>query len=179
MESTAAQRLLRYRPMQPGDIDQVCAWFQSPHLAGICGVAGDRSRLELEIMERLESDWLFPHILLMSGRPVGYLQYYVAGVRAKELHLDDARGVLGVDFCVGDPRLLGRGLGSLGLKQAVELLFREAAIRALVADPNPGNTAAIKTYERVGFRVVTGMPLSDRGGLLLRLQKAADAPARA
>jgi RimJ/RimL family protein N-acetyltransferase len=127
-------------------------------------------------MERLESDWLFPHILLMSGRPVGYLQYYAAGVRAKELGLDDGRGVLGVDFCLGDAKLLGRGLGSLGLKQATELLFREPAIRALVSDPDPGNMAAIKTYERVGFRVVPRVPLSDRGGLLLRMLRPPGPP---
>lgn len=162
--------------MQPADIDQVCAWFQQPHLAGACFPHADRARLELQIMERLESDWLFPHVLLMSGRPVGYLQYYAAGVRAKELGLDDGRGVLGVDFCLGDAKLLGRGLGSLGLKQATELLFREPAIRALVSDPDPGNMAAIKTYERVGFRVVPRVPPSDRGGLLLRMPKPAGPP---
>ena len=101
MEAPANARLLRFRPMQPSDIDLVVTWFQEPHLAGVCANNRDRSRLELEVIERLESDWLFPHVLLMSGRPVGYLQYYVAGVRAKELRLDDARGVLGLDLCLG------------------------------------------------------------------------------
>jgi RimJ/RimL family protein N-acetyltransferase len=167
--SDTQTRLFRFRPLTPMDLDLVTGWMQQRHAARWCAQGRGRSQLELDLMERMESDWLFPHLALLGNKPAGYLQYYVAGIRQAELRLDDGHGLLGIDFCIGEPDLLRRGLGTLGLRHAAEMLFREPAIRALVADPHAANIAAIKTYERAGFRLVPGTPLTANGGVLLRL----------
>ncbi len=127
-------------------------------------------------MEVMESDWQFPNLVLLGQRPIGYLQYYVAALRAGELGMADAIGVLGVDAFIGEPELTGKGFGAGLLRQAGELLFREPAIAALVSDPDPANEIAIRAYANAGFIALERHPPTAAGGRLMRLDRPPDRP---
>jgi aminoglycoside 6'-N-acetyltransferase len=53
-----------------------------------------------------------------------------------------------------DPALHGRGLGTEALRRTVEHLTRERGHHRITIDPAAHNAAAIRTYEKVGFRPV-------------------------
>ncbi|HEX2702267.1 MAG TPA: GNAT family protein [Solirubrobacteraceae bacterium] len=53
-----------------------------------------------------------------------------------------------------DPALHGRGLGTEALRRAVELLVTERGHHRITIDPAADNAAAIRTYEKAGFRPV-------------------------
>lgn len=166
--TASAKHLFRFRPLQPADLDRLYQWLQEPHVARWWGDFSDRGRFELHFMEQMESDWRFPNLAVLGQKPVGYMQYDVAALRAGELGLAEAGGVLGLEFLLGDRSLLGKGLGRALVMRAIDLLFREPAIRALVADLAPENEIARKVLSGAGFALSQN---ADHGRMIYRLNR--------
>jgi aminoglycoside 6'-N-acetyltransferase len=67
----------------------------------------------------------------------------------------------GVDLFL-DPALHGRGLGSEAVRRVVRHLIDDLGHHRITIDPATANTAAIRAYEKVGFRSVGVMRRSER-----------------
>jgi aminoglycoside 6'-N-acetyltransferase len=85
-----------------------------------------------------------------------------------------------------DPALHGRGLGAEAVRRVACHLIEERGHHRLTIDPATANTAAIRAYEKVGFRAVGVMRRYERDidgdgwhdGLLMELLAGAeDSPA--
>jgi aminoglycoside 6'-N-acetyltransferase len=61
-----------------------------------------------------------------------------------------------------DPALHGRGLGTEALRRVVRHLIDERGHHRLTIDPAAANAAAIRAYEKVGFRRVGVMRAYER-----------------
>ena len=61
-----------------------------------------------------------------------------------------------------DPALHGRGLGTEAVRRVVRHLIDERAHHRITIDPATENAAAIRAYEKVGFRPVGVMRRSER-----------------
>jgi aminoglycoside 6'-N-acetyltransferase len=61
-----------------------------------------------------------------------------------------------------DPALRGRGLGTEAVRQVVRHLIGELAHHRITIDPAVANAAAIRAYEKVGFRRVGVMRQYER-----------------
>jgi len=59
----------------------------------------------------------------------------------------------GIDLFL-DPALHGRGVGTEAVRQVVRHLFDERGHHRIVIDPAAANAAAIRSYEKVGFKPV-------------------------
>lgn len=93
-------------------------------------------------------------IMEMDGRPIGVIQSYV--VQDYPDYADEVgelvERALSVDLFIGEPALVGRGHGPALLRA---FLRRDLARRCLaycVIGPSRANVAAIRAYEKVGFR---------------------------
>lgn len=81
-----------------------------------------------------------------------------------------------------DPSLHGRGLGSEAVRRVARHLIEERGHHRLTIDPAAANTAAIRAYEKVGFRAVGVMRRYERDvdgedwhdGLLMELLSGED-----
>ena len=62
----------------------------------------------------------------------------------------------GIDLFLG-PAWIGRGLGADAVRTLARHLLCERGHHRLTIDPDAGNAAAIRSYERVGFRIVGTM----------------------
>lgn len=90
----------------------------------------------------------------------------------------------GIDLFL-DPALHGRGLGSEAVRRVVRQLIDERGHHRITIDPAVANVAAIRAYEKVGFRAVGVMRRYERDaggggwhdGLLMELL-AGEEPAR-
>jgi len=112
----------------------------------------------------------------LDMRPVGWLQWYRLGdepAYAPGLDLDPA--AVGIDMSIGEPDLVGHGLGRRLLRSLIDQVVPSAAGSPpeIFIDPDPANHRAIRCYRAVGF-VPTGHVLADPehpGGqrLLMRL----------
>jgi aminoglycoside 6'-N-acetyltransferase len=67
----------------------------------------------------------------------------------------------GVDMFL-DPALHGQGLGTEALRQVVRHLLYERGHHRIAIDPAAANAAAIRAYEKVGFRAVGVMRRYER-----------------
>jgi RimJ/RimL family protein N-acetyltransferase len=67
----------------------------------------------------------------------------------------------GIDLFL-DPALHGRGLGSEAVSRVVRQLIDERGHHRITIDPAVDNAAAIRAYEKAGFRAVGVMRRSER-----------------
>jgi aminoglycoside 6'-N-acetyltransferase len=91
--------------------------------------------------------------ILVDGRVAGLIQYWEES-EPKYRHA-------GVDLFV-DPALHGQGVGTEALSQVVRLLFDEGGHHRITIDPSADNAAAIRSYEKVGFKPVGVMRAYER-----------------
>jgi aminoglycoside 6'-N-acetyltransferase len=64
-----------------------------------------------------------------------------------------------------DPAFHGRGIGTEAVRRVVRLLIEERGHHRITIDPAADNAAAIRSYEKVGFRAV---------GVMRRYERDAD-----
>jgi aminoglycoside 6'-N-acetyltransferase len=67
----------------------------------------------------------------------------------------------GIDLFV-DPMLHGRGVGAEAIRLLVRVLIDERGHHRITIDPAAANAAAVRTYEKVGFRPVGVMRQAER-----------------
>jgi aminoglycoside 6'-N-acetyltransferase len=91
--------------------------------------------------------------ILLDGAIAGLIQYW----EEREPKYRHA----GIDLFV-DPALHGRGVGAEAVWRVVRMLFDERGHHRITIDPAAGNAAAIRSYEKVGFRRVGVMRRSER-----------------
>ena len=78
-------------------------------------------------------------------------------------------GVAGVDLFVGEPELIGRGVGPRILAEFVrEVVFADPATHAVVATVEEPNRRSWRAFEKAGFRHVRDV---EEDGLPHRLMR--------
>jgi aminoglycoside 6'-N-acetyltransferase len=91
--------------------------------------------------------------ILLDGHVVGLIQYWEEQ-EPKYRHA-------GIDLFV-DPTLHGQGVGTEAVRWVVRLLIEERAHHRITIDPACANGAAIRAYEKVGFKRVGIMRKAER-----------------
>jgi aminoglycoside 6'-N-acetyltransferase len=92
-------------------------------------------------------------VIEVDGRVAGMIQFSEES-ESKYRHAE-------VDLFV-DPALHGRGLGTEAVRRVVRHLLDERGHHRITIDPAVDNIAAIRTYEKVGFRRVGVMRRYER-----------------
>lgn len=95
-----------------------------------------------------------PYTILLDDNVVGFIQWY-------EEDDPDYRHA-GLDIFL-DPEFHGRGLGAEALQVMCAHLLDERGHHRLVIDPETANTAAVRSYSKVGFKAVGVMREYARG----------------
>jgi aminoglycoside 6'-N-acetyltransferase len=104
----------------------------------------------------------------VDGKVAGMIQFYEEG-EPRYRHAS-------IDLFL-DPALHGRGLGTEAVKKLVHILIEERGHHRITIDPIVGNGAAIRAYEKAGFKPVGVMRRYERNpdgngwrdGLLMEL----------
>jgi aminoglycoside 6'-N-acetyltransferase len=91
--------------------------------------------------------------ILVDGRVAGMIQYSEE-TEPKYRHA-------AIDLFL-DPALHGQGFGSEAIRRVVRMLIDELGHHRITIDPATGNTAAVRSYEKAGFRAVGVMRQSER-----------------
>jgi len=84
-------------------------------------------------------------VIVVDGAVAGMIQFHE--------ETDPKYRHAGVDLFL-DPAFHGRGLGTEAVRRVVHHLIDELGHRRVTIDPAAANAAAIRTYEKVGFRPV-------------------------
>jgi aminoglycoside 6'-N-acetyltransferase len=132
-----------------------------------------------------EPDPAFPHDEADSTRLTIEVDGRVAGLIQYSEELEPKYRHAAIDIFL-DPAVHGRGIGADAVRRVVRHLFDDRGHHRITIDPAAGNVAAIRCYEKVGFRAVGIMRQYERDtggagwhdGLLMELL-AGDAQAAA
>jgi ribosomal protein S18 acetylase RimI-like enzyme len=119
-------------------------------------------------------EWLErPHVALLDGTPLGYIQSYVA-MGSGDGWWEDERdpGVRGIDQFLADASQLGQGLGTRMVRSFVKQLLLDPAVTLIQTDPSPTNARAIRCYQKAGFRAVAEIDTPDGRALLMHADRA-------
>ncbi|MBW1596652.1 GNAT family N-acetyltransferase [Streptomyces sp. JJ38] len=110
--------------------------------------------LEAEVKEELEDEEIASLAVEYEGRVVGLVQWYA------ETEPDYRHA--GIDVFL-EPGVHGRGLGTDAVRTVAAHLIDDHGFHRLIIDPAAHNAAAIRCYEKVGFRPVGIMRQYERG----------------
>jgi len=158
-----------FRPLAHADLPLLHAWLGRPHWTEWWGPAGTLDEVQAEYGAWIaDPRQVQPHIALLDGRPLGYIQSYVAMGSGEGWWEDETDpGVRGIDQSIADAADLGRGLGTQMVTAFVARLFRDPAVTRVQTDPDPRNARAIRCYEKAGFRAVGEVVTPDGPALLM------------
>lgn len=139
-------------------------WLSAPHAQEWWGTPEEE--LDLIYDGKGEHE---PLIACIHGEPVAYIQ---AWWPSQHTSLPWQNGMSmttrGIDITIGRAEDLGKGLGSLIVKQFSAKLFSEGASR-LVIDPDCRNERAIAAYLKAGFTPFDTYETEDGADLLMEL----------
>ncbi len=164
MNILCKQDSLALRPLlgQPEEYALLLSWLSHPEISRFYG--GDAAREVASIRRHVQKGDVCSCLLLQEERPIGYLQFYEisdAEERAELLLLSYARPY-GLDLFLGEPALLGHGVGTRCLNMVCKYLFAEKQADVLCIDPRVDNPRAIRCYEKVGFFHVKTKPQGEK-----------------
>lgn len=132
------------RPFRPDDVERIAAIQAEPGVARWWGPP-DEADLRRKASGRSGERAL---VIEAGGEPAGIIEYH-------EEDEPDFRHA-GLDLFLAE-RFRGRGLGPDAVRALARYLLRDRAHHRLTIDPAVDNVAAIRAYEKVGFRPVGRM----------------------
>jgi aminoglycoside 6'-N-acetyltransferase len=142
--------------MTEPDLPLVAAWLQRPHLARWWlegSTLGDelvdcrrsvRGEQPTEVLLVLDSD----------ETPIGWCQWYAySEYPAEATTIGASLDEVGIDYAIGDPEAIGRGMGTALIAALVGYVRARHPHAGLVADPSAANVASRRVLEHNGFRL--------------------------
>jgi RimJ/RimL family protein N-acetyltransferase len=116
------------------------------------------------------------YAVLYGEEPVGYIQGYLIRDHPEYARcVDVAENAAGLDLFIGEADLLYQGLGPRILQNFLrEVLFVDPEVESCILGPAPENRAAIRCYEKTGFRYLktVQVPGEDVPEYLMRITRA-------
>jgi aminoglycoside 6'-N-acetyltransferase len=164
--------VIEFRPLAEEDLPLIERWLREEHVA-----LWWRDPLEVAIEKRraaIEGRRLVDHYLIVvDGRPAGMIQTYVVADHPEwDEIVQVGPDAAGVDLFVGEPDLVGRGLGPLIIEQFVrEIVFARAETTAAVATVEEPNRRSWRGFEKAGFRHVRDVREDGLPHRLMRLDR--------
>lgn len=144
---------ITFRPMTEADLPMVEGWLGREHVQP-WWVMSDLEEMGQAVRGEVAVEaW----ILVVDGRDAGYFQVYDVGYDddygAACATVGAGPGTAGIDYLIGEPELIGGGLGTRAIGTFVdEIVFGRAPWPAVCAGPDPANAASIRVLEKNGFR---------------------------
>jgi aminoglycoside 6'-N-acetyltransferase len=143
--------------------EHVALWWREPVEEAVekryAGIEGRRSTRQF--------------LIVVDGRPAGMIQtYHVADHPEWQELVQVGDDVAGVDLMIGEPDLVGRGLGPLVLAEFVrDVVFADPAVDAVVATVEEANRRSWRAFEKAGFRHVRDVVEDGLPHRLMRLDR--------
>ena len=93
-------------------------------------------------------------VIAFDRRPIGVIQSYrVQDYPEYVAELGELpEPALSIDVFIGEPELIGKGHGPALMRAFLGLAFERYALDYCVIGPSKANVAAIRSYEKAGFR---------------------------
>ncbi len=171
--------LIGFRPLTMGDLRLLQQWFAQNHVAewyrDEAGLRYDEVVAKYTPAIRGEEP-VHCFVIMYDSRPIGQIQTYrVKDFPTYQDYVDVDDGTAGLDILIGDPAYVHKGLGTPILRRFLRaVVFGTYGATSCLIDPEVRNVAAIRSYEKAGFRHGRTVQLSadDPPVYLMRIDEA-------
>jgi len=152
------------RPMTPGDFPDMSRWVNEPHVARWWDEHRTVEQVAAHYGAALRGEdptrmWVWE----VNGRSVGFAQDYRISDHPDYALLSARPDAVGVDYALGEPAFVGRGLGTsllwVFLRDIVWPAYPE--VGEFFAAPDHRNVASLRVLSKLGF--VEGMWFDEPG----------------
>ncbi len=150
--------LLRFEPLRTEDLTTLARWLGTPHVTRWWPGPHDLASVTRAYQPLVDgTDTTSGFVILEDHTPIGFIQSYrIADEpdwrRAVSVAVD-ASDAAGIDYLIGEPGWLGRGIGSAAISQFVDLLWdRHPEVTAVVVGVQQANVASWRALERAAFK---------------------------
>jgi aminoglycoside 6'-N-acetyltransferase len=139
--------------MTAADLPLARRWLGEPHVARWWTEPLDEQLADFELA-LAGADPTVLSIALVDGRPVGLLQWYRWSDYPQAAEYGAGPDDVGLDYLIGDPGDVGRGLGTALIAAAVAQIARVRPTSALLVSVDATNLASRGVLENNGFVLV-------------------------
>jgi aminoglycoside 6'-N-acetyltransferase len=146
--------MIEFLPLSRGDLPLVREWLSADHVRlwwrdPVESLAGYEAAIDGDDPTDL-------HLIALDGRLIGVIQTYLAVDHPDwEAVVRVGEGVASVDLMIGDPELVGHGLGPRILVEFVRtVVFARPETHACAATVEEANSRSWRAFEKAGFRHV-------------------------
>jgi aminoglycoside 6'-N-acetyltransferase len=163
---------IAFEPVTAAHYAMLADWLSRPHMREWWGDPQEELCFIKDMVEG--RDTTRPFIIMLDGKPAGYIQYWHIGHHQNETWVKDNPWLMefpaetvGVDLSIGNPDKLSKGIGSAAL-DAFTRMLREQGFETIIIDPDPQNRRAVRAYEKAGYRPVPHLEGKTEGVLLMQ-----------
>jgi len=144
--------------MQRADLPRLHEWLQRPHVAEWWrDVPPDFATVEAEYGACIDGDdptELF--VISCDNRPVGMIQRYLIADEPQWWPafegICDVSNAAGIDYLIGEPDVVGRGVGSDVIATFSPMVFDWRPVDAIVVTVQQANVASWRILEKAGYQ---------------------------
>jgi RimJ/RimL family protein N-acetyltransferase len=148
-------RVVTLRAMARGDLPKVAQWRQQPHVLKWWAADGEPTLERVTEQYSADIDGTSPTriwVAEVNGRSVGFVQDYRVGDYPDYALLAPDPDAIGLDFAIGEPEWVGRGLGVRILwAWMLKTRHRLPDAKAYFAAPDHRNVASLRVLDKLGF----------------------------
>jgi RimJ/RimL family protein N-acetyltransferase len=156
------------RAMTRGDLPDVLRWRRADHVRRWWVADGEPTLPEITSRYGPRIDGMTPTrmwVVEVNGRSVGFVQDYLLRDYPEFAALTPDPEALGVDYAIGEPHVVGRGVGTAMLwAWLLGARHRHPEVRTYFAAPDHANAASLRVLDKVGFARGTWFDEPQRGG---------------
>jgi aminoglycoside 6'-N-acetyltransferase len=179
---------IEFRSLERDDLPTLFRWLREPHVAQWWNdVPTDLAAVEAEYGPCIDGDDPGEQfVVTCDGRPVGMIQRYlfadeVAWTLTLTEHID-VTNAAGIDYLIGEPDLVGKGIGTAMIQAFTADTFAWRPIDQAIANVDQTNLASWRILEKAGYRRMWSGELdspdpSDTGPQHVYVLARADLPA--
>lgn len=164
---------LRFVPLEEKHLDLILHWLKEPHVKKFWRESESEAEVRAKYLGKKAKN-IYGYIVELDSYPIGYIQHYEAWNVGAGWWPDSKPGTYGLDNLIGDPKMIGKGIGTQMISKFIHDLLipmrRDTCpVQEIIADPDPANLGAIRSYEKVGFHHVGMVPTPYGESLLLKM----------
>ncbi len=145
---------LGFRLLARADFGDLERWLSAPHVRLWWGEPLDASGLENEFGPCIDGvDPTLVFLTTLAHRPVGMVQTYLLSDNPEYEAAVGVKEAAGMDLFIGEPALLGLGLGKAIVRSFVHDIGWVAfpGVKRYMAGPSARNLRSRRTFEAAGF----------------------------
>ena len=159
----------RFDPVQRADFPLLRHWLAAPHMQGHWG----DPETEMNLISGDFDNEVIDMWIVSLDAPFAYVQDYPAHHWPMPHYADFPKGTRAIDTFVGAPAYLNKGHAARYMRQHAEALLAKG-YPAVVIDPSPDNSYAVKAYKNAGFTGNKVLPCEDGDPVLVLAYKGTE-----